>query len=69
MAGCLIALIDSDSEKANELATEVLDNFSVNTNQEILDVMCQKIGLEGDSDTHQSILKDLLKIMIPNQAA
>ena len=68
LAGCLIALIDSDSEKANELATEVLDNFSVNTNQEILDIMCQKIGLNGNSVEHQTALKDLLKIMIPNKA-
>jgi len=68
LAGCLISFIDKDSKKANELATKVLDDFSINTNQEILDVMCQKIGLEGDSDKQQSILKDLLKIMIPNQA-
>ena len=68
LAGCLIALIDSDSEKANELATEVLDNFSVNTNQEILDIMCQKIGLNGNSVEHQTVLKNLLKIMIPNKA-
>ena len=68
LAGCLISFIDKDSKKANELATKVLDDFSINTNQEILDVMCQKIGLEGDSDKYQSILKDLLKIMIPNQA-
>ena len=68
LAGCLISFIDKDSKKANELATKVLDDFSINTNQEILDVMCQKIGLEGDCDKHQSILKDLLKIMIPNQA-
>jgi len=68
LAGCLISFIDKDSKKANELATKVLDDFSINTNQEILDVMCRKIGLEGDSDKHQSILKDLLKIMIPNQA-
>ena len=68
LAGCLISFIDKDSKKSNELATKVLDDFSINTNQEILDVMCQKIGLEGDSDKHQNILKDLLKIMIPNQA-
>ena len=68
LAGCLISFIDNDSKKANELATRVLDDFSINTNQEILNVMCQKIGLEGDSDKHQNILKDLLKIMIPNQA-
>ena len=68
LAGCLISFIDSDSKKANELATKVLDDFSINTNQEILNVMCQKIGLEGKSDQHQTILKELLKIMIPNQA-
>jgi len=68
LAGCLISFIDNDSKKANELATKVLDDFSINTNQEILNVMCQKIGLEGKSDQHQTILKDLLKIMIPNQA-
>ena len=68
LAGCLISLIDNDSDKANELATKVLDNFSINTNQEILNIMCQKIGLDGNSDEHQTILKDLLKIMIPNKA-
>ena len=39
LAGCLIAFIDKDSDKANELATEVLDNFSKETNQRILDLM------------------------------
>ena len=68
LAGCLISFIDKDSKKANELATKVLDDFSINTNQEILDVMCQKIGLEGSSVDNQTILKDLLKIMIPNKA-
>ena len=68
LAGCLISFIDNDSKKANELATKVLDDFSINTNQEILNVMCQKIGLDGNSDQHQTILKSLLKIMIPNQA-
>ena len=68
LAGCLISFIDNDSKKANELATKVLDDFSINTNQEILNVMCQKIGLDGNFDQHQTILKDLLKIMIPNQA-
>ena len=68
LAGCLISFIDNDSKKANELATKVLDDFSINTNQEILNVMCRKIGLDGNSDQHQTILKDLLKIMIPNQA-
>ena len=68
LAGCLISFIDNDSKKANELATKVLDDFSINTNQEILNVMCQKMGLDGNSDQHQTVLKDLLKIMIPNQA-
>ena len=68
LAGCLISLINNDSKIANELATKVLDDFSINTNQEILDIMCHKIGLDGNFDQHQIILKDLLKIMIPNQA-
>jgi len=68
LAGCLISLINNDSKIANELATKVLDDFSINTNQEILDIMCHKIGLDGNSEQHQIILKDLLKIMIPNQA-
>ena len=38
LAGCLIAFINKDSDKANELATAVLDNFSVDTNQRILDL-------------------------------
>jgi len=68
LAGCLIAFIDKDSDKANELATEVLDNFSVETNQRILNLMCQKIGLDGSSKENQEILRRLLKIMMDNEA-
>mgnify|MGYP003313414246 FL=1 len=68
LAGCLIAFIDKDSDKANKLATEVLENFSIETNQRILDLMCQKIGLEGNNQKNQSLLKRLLKIMMDNQS-
>ena len=68
LAGCLIAFIDKDSDKANELATEVLDNFSKETNQRILDLMCEKIGLNGEKKENQTLLRNLLKIMMDNQA-
>ena len=68
LAGCLIAFIDKDSDKANELATEVLDNFSVETNQRILNLMCQKIGLDGSIKENHEILRKLLKIMMDNEA-
>ena len=68
LAGCLIAFIDKDSDKANELATEVLDNFSKETNQRILDLMCEKIGLNGGKKENQTLLRNLLKIMMDNQA-
>ena len=68
LAGCLIAFIDKDSDKANKLATEVLENFSIETNQRILDLMCQKIGLAGNNQKNQSLLKRLLKIMMDNQS-
>ena len=55
LAGCLIAFIDKDSDKANEMATEVLDNFSIETNQRILNLMCKKIGLDGESKINQDI--------------
>ena len=42
LAGCLIAFIDKDSDKANELATEVLENYSIDTNQRILDLIARK---------------------------
>ena len=68
LAGCLIAFIDKDSDKANKFATEVLENFSIETNQRILDLMCQKIGLAGNNPKNQSLLKRLLKIMMDNQS-
>ena len=68
LAGCLIAFIDKDSDKANELATEVLDNFSVDTNQRILDLMCTKIGIEGSNKSNQSLLRRFLKIMLDNES-
>ena len=64
LAGCLIAFIDKDSDKANELATEVLDNFSIETNQRILDLMCEKISLDGTVKENQNLLRQLLKIMM-----
>ncbi len=68
LAGCLIAFIDKDSDKANELATEVLENFSVETNQRILDLMCKKIGISGSKSENHVILRRLLKIMMDNQS-
>ena len=68
MAGCLIAFINKDSDKANELATEVLDNFSTETNQRILDLMCKKIGIDGAVKENQDLLRQLLKIMMDNES-
>ena len=68
MAGCLIAFINKDSDKANELATEVLDNFSVDTNQRILDQMCRKIGISGSKKENHTLLRNFLKIMLKNQS-
>ncbi len=68
LAGCLIAFIDKDSDKANELATEVLDNFSKETNQRILNLMCEKIGLNGGKKENQTLLRNFLKIMMDNEA-
>ena len=68
LAGCLIAFIDKDSDKANELATEVLENYSIDTNQRILDLMCMKIGLDGSKKNNQEILRNLLKFMMDNES-
>ena len=68
LAGCLIAFINKDSDKANELATEVLDNFSVDTNQRILDLMCRKIGINGSKKESHTLLRNFLKIMLKNQS-
>ena len=68
LAGCLIAFINKDSDKANELATEVLDNFSTETNQRILDLMCKKIGIDGAVKENQNLLRQLLKIMMDNES-
>ena len=62
------AFIDKDSDKANELATEVLENYSIDTNQRILDLMCMKIGLDGSKKNNQEILRNLLKLMMDNES-
>ena len=59
LAGCLIAFIDKDSDKANKLATEVLENFSIETNQRILDLMCEKIGLDGSNKKKSIFVKKI----------
>ena len=68
LAGCLIAFIDKDSDKANELATEVLEKYSIDTNQRILDLMWLKIGLDGSKKNNQEILRNLLKLMMDNES-
>tara|TARA_Y100001970_G_scaffold253905_1_gene329131 strand:- start:4045 stop:5493 length:1449 start_codon:yes stop_codon:yes gene_type:complete len=63
LAGCLISLINQDTKIANNLASEVLEKFSISTNQYIYDEMCKKLGLNSEMKKNQELTRDLLKIM------
>ncbi len=67
-AESLLPLIDSDSEKAIKLATEVLEKFSIKYKLTWLNMMRNKLGLLGEHKEDENLIIELLTWMHMNKA-
>lgn len=63
LAEALVPLIDSDIKKAIVLAEELVNDFPTLYRQKWLDMMRQKLGLEGDQPEDASLVTELLDWM------
>jgi len=62
-AECLIPLIDSDQNKAIEIATEIINSFEKKYEEKWLNMMRDKLGLFGVDDKDKFLILDLLTWM------
>jgi uncharacterized protein YdiU (UPF0061 family) len=67
-ANCLAPLIDQDSDKAEEQAQEVINQFPNKMKVALMTVMCKKIGLKSTNSNSQETLQKLLSIMLDNES-
>ena len=67
-AECLKPLIDSDKDKAIEIATETINCFEKNYEIKWLNMMRDKLGLFGEDSKDQVLILDLLTWMHQNKA-
>ncbi len=67
-AECLIPLIDTNKEKAIEVATEVINSFDKNYETKWINMMRDKLGLFGQDQKDQILILDLLTWMHKNKA-
>ena len=67
-AECLIPLIDKDRDKAIKLATEIIDTFEKKYEEKWLDMMRDKLGLDGTDEKDKYLILDLLTWMHQNKA-
>jgi len=67
-ANCLAPLIDQDSDKAEEQAQEVINQFPNKMKVALMTVMCKKIGLKSKNSNSQETLQKLLSIMLDNES-
>ena len=63
LAGCLMKFIHSDMNKAKEQVEGVMQEFVENINAKILQILCQKIGLDSGVKNNEQCIKDLLNLM------
>ena len=62
-AETLLPLIDSDQEKAREMAEGALGDFSVQYDEYFLHGMRSKLGISGARDEDKMLVRDLLQLM------
>jgi serine/tyrosine/threonine adenylyltransferase len=67
-AETLLPLIDANTDRAVELAGEVLETFAVRFSQESLASVRRKLGLSAHEDEDAALAEQLLQIMHANQA-
>ena len=67
-AECLIPLIDSNKEKAIEIATETINSFDKSYEAKWINMMRDKLGLFGQDQKDQVLIIDLLTWMHKNKA-
>mgnify|MGYP000094250129 FL=1 len=67
-ANCLAPLINQDSDKAEEQAQEVINQFPNKMKVALMTVMCKKIGLKSTNSNSQETLQKLLSIMLDNES-
>ena len=67
-AECLIPLIDSNKEKAIEIATETINSFDKSYESKWTNMMRDKLGLFGQDPKDQVLIVDLLTWMHKNKA-
>ncbi len=63
LADALIPLIDADTDKAVQLATEVIQSFMETFDAHFLDGMRKKIGLASAEDGDATLIRGLLSLM------
>ena len=66
-AECLIPLIDTNKEKAIEVATEVINSFDKSYETKWINMMRDKLGLFGQDPKDQVLILDLLTWMHKNK--
>ena len=67
-AECLIPLIDTNKEKAIEVATEAINSFDKSYETKWINMMRDKLGLFGQDSKDQVLILDLLTWMHKNKA-
>ena len=67
-AECLIPLIDSNKDKAIEIATEIINSFDKNYETKWINMMRDKLGLFGQDSKDHVLILDLLTWMHKNKA-
>jgi len=67
-AECLIPLIDTNKEKAIEVATELINSFDKSYETKWINMMRDKLGLFGQDQKDQVLIIDLLTWMHKNKA-
>ena len=67
-AECLIPIIDTNEDKAINIATEIIDNFQEIYENKWLNMMRDKLGLFGEEKNDKNLIKSLMDWMSNNKA-
>ena len=67
-AECLIPIIDTNEDKAINIATEIIDNFQEIYENKWLNMMRDKLGLFGEDKNDKNLIKSLMDWMSNNKA-